>query len=122
AGQSLGFAQTFEDAPELTQGLQRVAQIEPQIDGALVALAALRQPAERFQGAVEADRRLLVRAARVRLRAGLVEILVRLLPQLALEGVMGESLHVIGEPPGIQTLDRLRDARVQGPPRLGEEP
>src|SRR5437660_9772998 len=118
----LGLAKTVENARELAERLQGVAQIEPEIDGALGALPAVGQSTEGRERSIEARRGLLVRAAGERLRPGLMEVRVRLRPRLALEGVVGETLDVVGKPRGIQALDRLRDSRVQRAPRLREKP
>ena len=59
--------------------------------------------------------------ARERLGAGLAEIGHGLVPHLAPEGVVGQPLDLLGEPVGVESLDRLDDPRVEAAPALLEQ-
>ena len=62
-----------------------------------------------------------MRGARRRLGPGLPEIGQRARVEPAAERVMGETLHLLHEPPRIQALDGVHDARVQRPTRVLEQ-
>src|SRR5262245_66631965 len=49
------------------------------------------------------------------------EIGYRLLPQLAFDSVMGESLYLLNEAVGIELLDHIDDSAVKHPALLGEK-
>ena len=111
----------FQDARELAERLEGVAQVESQVDGVLGPLPALGQTREGVEGLLAVRDRLPVRAPAVRLHAGLPEVSVGLRPHGALERVVGEPFHMLGETLGIRALERLYDLRVELAPRLGEE-
>ena len=55
---------------------------------------------------------------RQRLAAGLHTVGMRLLPDLAAPGVIGQPIDVLDKPPGIQLFDRLDNLGVQRPAAL----
>ena len=97
---------------------QRGPEIEPEVDGELGDVALLRDMAERLERLLEVGDRLTVRGAAHRPESRLAEIADCLLPHLAVQGMVGEPFHVLGEPVGVETLEDVDDPGVQGPAPL----
>ena len=115
-GEGLGLAQALQRPPDFTELAQHRPQLEADLEALLQRGRALRQRLEDAQRLLEPGPGVRERRPRGRLASGLPEIVHRLLPQLAPEGVMGEPLDVLAEPIPVQRLDRLHDARVHGAP------
>ena len=76
---------------------------------------------ERAERELELLPRLAIGRARRRLFAGLLAEGDRLVPHLASQRVVRELLDVLGEPLGVERLDRLHDACMQRPAALPEQ-
>src|SRR3989441_4369293 len=85
---SLGVAEVIEDPFRLAERMQRVAEIEADIDCTLDHLAALRKVLEGAQGLLEACHGLPVGGARRCGTPGLLEVPHRLLPRVSSESMM----------------------------------
>jgi hypothetical protein len=54
-GESLGLTQAVADAPELSQGIERVSKREAEIDSLLIRVAPLRELGQDMQGLLIID-------------------------------------------------------------------
>jgi hypothetical protein len=79
---------------------------------------ALRQPLEHTERLLEPGPGVLEYGSSGSLESGLAEIVRRLLPQLAPNGVMGKPLDVLAEAIPVERLDRADDLRVKLAPTL----
>src|SRR6266540_6768433 len=121
ARENLGLPQQREHPVVFAEGTQGIAQVQAQVDRLANGLGALRQVLDRPEGLLEPlDRRTVGRAAE-RLGAGLAAVDESLVPYLATEGVVGELVHLIAGPVGVEALDGLDDARVERAAPLAEE-
>src|SRR5215472_4161156 len=117
----LGLAQAQERLPGFAKFSQLGPQLEPDLEGLLQRGLALRQRLEDGQRLLKAGPCVLGRRSHSRFATCLAKISHRLFMLLAAKGVVGESFHVLSEPVGVETLQRLDDARVErAPPRLEE--
>ena len=111
-GDDLGLAQMLELAPAFTELAQHRPQVETQLETAPQRGLALRQVLQ------DAERLLVARAgvgqrrARGGLAAGHVQVMHRLVFELAAHGMMGKPLDVLAEPVGIELFHGLDDAGV----------
>ena len=112
-GEGLGLAQALQHPPDFTELVQHRPQLEADLEGLLQRGRALRQRLEDTQRLLEPAPGVRERRPRGRLESGLPEIVHRLLPQLAPEGVMGEPLDLLAEAIPVERLDRLDDPRVE---------
>ena len=112
-GEGLGLAQALQRPPDFTELAQHRPQLEADLEGLLQRGLALRQRLEDAQRLLEPDPGVRERRPRGRLESGLPEIVHRLLPQLAPDGVMGEPLDLLAEAIPVERLDRLDDPRVK---------
>src|SRR5712691_3447716 len=121
--QAFRLAKVVEKPPELSEGVERIAQVEAEIDGLFDGLAALREMLQRTERLLEPRHRLPVGRPVEGLGARLTEVLDGFLPDLAPEGVVAQPLDVFGQPPGMQGFDGLHDPAVEDPaPLLQEAP
>ena len=97
---------------------QRVAKLKAKVDRFRHERWALREMLQRPQRLREVGRRLPVRGARSGFRARLTQIRERLVPDFAVEGVVGELLDVLREASRIEVLDGLDDPGMEGAPPL----
>ena len=97
-GEGLGLAQALQRPPDFTELDQHLPQLEADLEGLFQRGLALRQRLEDTERLLEPAPGVLERRPRGRLASGLPEIVHRLLPQLAPQGVMGEPLDVLAEP------------------------
>src|SRR5712691_11839754 len=79
-GERLGLAQVFEDPSLVLEYKERIAQVEPEIDGLLEGLTTFRKMLQRAQRLFEARHRLAVSRARHRHGARLPGVAERLVP------------------------------------------
>ena len=112
-GEGLGLAQALQRPPDFTELAQHRPQLEADLEALLQRGRALRQRLEDAQRLLEPDPGVRERRPRGRLESGLPEIVHRLLPQLAPEGVMGEPLDLLAEAIPVERLDRVDDPRVK---------
>src|SRR3989442_7770546 len=121
AGHGLGFSQVGQHLLELTERVQRAAELKPYIDLLLPRAGRLGQVSQRFQRLVEKGQRFAVRRSLLGLRPGLPQVRHGLVPHLTTVRMMGQPLHVLGQAVRIALLDGLDDARVKrAAPRLQE--
>jgi len=73
---------------------------------------------ERHQRLFKARHRLPVGRVGSRFGPSLLEVRYSLIPHLAAEGMVGESLDVRGEAVGVERFEGQADAGVQGAPAL----
>src|SRR2546428_484876 len=120
-GENFGLAKVVEDSPVLSEGVERIAHFQPQIDPLLEGFTTLRKMREGSERLRKAGDRFPVGGACGRLRAGLTEVADGLAPHRAAEGMVGETIEVFDQPVGVQLFDRRHDARVKGAPSVLEE-
>src|SRR3989441_5827468 len=118
-GENLTFAKVIEDSLELSERVERIAKLQQEINPLLDRSSALREMPESFERLLEARDCFPVGRARGGLRPGLTEVGDGLVPDLAPEGMVGETIDVLGQPVGIQLFDRRHSARVEGAPSPG---
>ncbi len=106
---------------DLAERRERGLELAPEVDRLRDGLARLRKMGQCGQGLLESRRRLSPGASSRRLGRGLAEEADRFDPQLAAEGVIGEPLHVLGDPVAVQGADGLDDAGMQRAAAPGEE-
>jgi hypothetical protein len=108
-GEGLGLAEALLHAPDFTELAQYYFPLEADLEGLLQRGRALRQRLEGAERLLEPGSGVRERRPRGRLEPGLPEIVHRLLPQLASEGLMGEPLDLSPEAIPMERLDRLND-------------
>src|SRR5207245_5479639 len=107
SGQPFGFLEIPPDGRELVQREERLAKVETKIDRALDLLARVGQWLQGRQCPLEAGHRLPVGRAAESLRARLPEVSDRLLPHLAPKGMVSQAFDLLGQPIGVERLERL---------------
>src|SRR6516164_4858643 len=100
---------------------QDAAGVEVEFDCSRLPLGLLREMLERLERLLETGRRLPMGRALRRLPSGLVEEDHRLLPRLAPERVISQTLHVLREPLGVEAFDGFDDPGMEGAPALLQE-
>ena len=96
-------------------------KVEAQVHRLLAPRAALGKVLERRKSLVEAGRGFAVRAPPRRLGAGLLEEQHGLVPQPALERVVGEAIHLLGKTAQRHALDDRDETGMQGLPLFVQE-
>ena len=119
--ESLGLVQAVTNAPELSQGIERVSKREAEIDRLLMRVATLRELGQDMQGLLIIRHGFAVGRARRGLAPGLPEVGYGFVPDLALQGMMGQPFDLVGQTVGREPLDDLNEPGVQGPPPLLHE-
>src|SRR5215831_2051922 len=99
----------------LAEQVERVPNVQMDVDDELGRLAALGEMAESPERLLQVENGLAVGAPRHGPEPRLAEIGDRLLPQLPAQGVVSEPLGLLRDPPARQLLDGLDDTGVQGP-------
>src|SRR6266571_2815187 len=120
-GEPFGFAQVFKYRLKCSERNERIAHVEPQINGLLAPFLTLWKMPCGNQRLLEACHRLPESRARKRLCPGLPVVGPGLVPHLAPERMAGQPFHLLGQPVGIQCLDGRHDPRVERPPPLLEQ-
>src|SRR5262250_2671384 len=95
--------------------------MKAKIDGLLKSLAGFGQMPERCQCLLEAAYRLPVGRSHLCPAAGLLEVPNRLLPPLALDGMVREPLNVLGQTLGIELLDGVDDPGMEWASAIQED-
>ena len=85
-------------ASPLAAARRSASELEAHVDDRGGALAAIGEPLEHLQGPLEERDRLAVVRAGGCPHAGLTEVVHRTLPQVAVQGVMGEPLDLLARP------------------------
>jgi hypothetical protein len=112
-GDAFGLAQVLPAPAGIRQLVQHQAQLQADLEALLQRGRALRQHLEEAQRLLEPAPGVLKRRPRGGLASRLPEIVHRLLPQLAPEGVMGEPLDLLARGDPVERLDRVaRSARA----------
>ena len=104
----------LEHAPDLAVRHESIVQVQAEIHCLLVAYTALGQMPQRYQCLLEAGGGLAIGATGGRLAAGLAVEDHRLVPEPTIEGVVGETIHPLGQPPRRHPLDHGDEAGVEG--------
>src|SRR2546422_5707400 len=120
-GENLTFAKVIEDSLELSERVERIAKLQQEINPLLDRSSALREMPEGFERLFKARDGFPIGRAGGGLRPGLAGIGDGLVPDLAPEGMVGETIDVLGQPGGVQLFDRRHDASVKGPPSVSKE-
>src|SRR5262245_65681177 len=89
-GEGLGLAQVFEDRPAVSECKERIAQVEPEIDGLLNDVTTFREMLQSAQRLLEARHRLAIDGTRLRPGARLPIVAERFIPALPPEGMLGQ--------------------------------
>src|SRR3989441_10912243 len=120
-GENFSLAEVVEDSRELSEGSERTAKVEPEIDTLLDGLATRGEMREGSERMFEPRDRFPVGRACGSLPPGLTAVGDGLFPYLSLEGMVGEAIDLLGQPVGVQLFDRLHDPSVEGPPSVLED-
>jgi len=120
-GVDLRFTKDVVDPREVPERVQRMAELYPHVNGMLEVLPMLREVPEDFQCLLEVPQRLVVGRAREGLGARLTQVGQRLVPHLAVEGMVGEALDLFSETIAIEPLDGVHDPGMQGAASLVEK-
>src|SRR3989442_13881117 len=119
---SFGLTQAAEDLRELSEGSERIANIQPKIDTLLDRFATLREMCESRKSVLEACDRFAIGRPCGGLRPGLTAVRDSLVPHLARESVVSETIGLLGGPGRIQLFDRRYDPSVNRAPSVPAEP
>jgi hypothetical protein len=117
-GEHLRFAQVLSHARSIAERLERVPEIESDVDGQLGRLPGLGETVEGSHRLLQVGYRLAVGGPRAGPESRLAEIHDRLLPYLTPDGVMGQLFDVLGQPVLVCSLDRFQNCCVHGPALL----
>ncbi len=120
-GKRFGFAKVEEDLSVLSEREEGRIEVVPQVDGLFSCVAQIREMLEGNQRLLKARHRLSKGRARRRFSARLPEVPYRLLPHLSPKGVLGEPVDVLHQAVGIEPLNDLHNAGVQGASALLEQ-
>src|SRR5713101_7809940 len=120
-GENFGLAKVVEDSPVLSEGVERIAKVQPQIDPLLEGFTTLRKMREGSERLLKAGDRFPVGGACGGLRPGLTKVTDRLVPDLGQERMVREAINLLGETVAIALFDRLHDPCVEGPPLVLEQ-
>jgi hypothetical protein len=121
-GDHLRLVEVLPHARLIAERVERVPEIEPDVDGQLGRLPDLGETAEGPERLLQVGNGLAIRGPRHGPEPGLAEIRDRLLPQLPAQGVIGQPLRLLGDALGREPLDGLDDAGVQGTLPVVEQP
>jgi hypothetical protein len=113
-GEPLRLAEVLPGARRIAKRLERIPEIDTGIDGELRHLSGLGETAEGHEHLLQVGYGLAVRGPRHGPEPRLAEIGDRLLPQLPPQGMVGQSLGLLGDALGRKPLEGLDDAGVQG--------
>ncbi len=108
--EGLGLTGVIDALLPLAERQEGAAGVEVEVDRSLLRLRLLREMPERVERLLETGRRLPISRARRRLKSGLAEKGDRFFPRLAPERVVGQSLHVLREPLGVEAFDGLDES------------
>src|SRR5437016_10799004 len=111
-----GFAKVVEDSLDLSEDRERIAKVQPKIDTLLDCFATFGEMREGSERLLKARDCFPVGRVRGGLRPGLTEVGDGLVPDLAPEGMVGETIDLLGQPVGIELFDRLHDLSVEDSP------
>ena len=117
----LRLVEVLPHARPLAEREERVPEVDADVDGQLGRLSALGETLEGPERLLQVDDGLAVGCPRHGPEPRLAEG-DRLLPQLSVQGVMGEPLGLLGDAIGREPLDRLGDAGVKLAPTVVEQP
>ena len=120
-GEGLGFLQVDVDPLELAQRKERTTQVEAEINGLRLRIRMRGEPVQRAQRLLEVGHRLAVRRVGEGIGPGLAAVGHGLVPHLTTQGMVRQSVDLLGQPVGIQLLQGRHNAGVQHPPPLLEE-
>jgi hypothetical protein len=84
-------------------------------------VSRLGQMLKGFQRLLIKNHRLAIRRPCGRLGPGLPAVAQGLLPNLALEGMVGEAFNLVDQPMGRERLDRLHNTPAEGTPSFPEQ-
>jgi hypothetical protein len=88
-------------------------QLEAQLHTSGTRVAVIGQVGERRDRMVVTCRRFAIRRSCSGLSCRAVEVIDRLFPKLAVQGMVCEPFDVLGRPPGVEPFDCLDDRGVQ---------
>src|SRR5437899_5199288 len=100
-GENFGLGEVVEDSRELSEGKERTAKVQPEIDTLLDGLATLGEMRECLERLLKARDRFPIGRPCGSLRPGLTEVADGLVPHLAPEGMVGEAIDLLGQPGGM---------------------
>ena len=119
--ESLGLVQAVTNAPELSQGIERVSKREAEIDSLLMRVATLRELGQDMQGLLIIRHGFAVGRARRCLAPGLPEVGYGFVPDLALARWASRSTWSARrsvESPSMTSMSRVCRARRRSCTRL----
>jgi hypothetical protein len=117
-GEGCSVLQGDEHPPEFAQRHERSAQVEAEVDGLRLGVMPLWETLQRLQRLLEGRRRLMVCRLGHGPGSSLAAVGYSLVPYLTPQGVVGQSVHLLGQPVGIQLLHGHHNAGVQHPSPL----
>ena len=102
--------EVISHARSITERVERVSEIEVDIDGQLCCLPGIGQTAESHERLLQVSKSLTMGALPGGPQPRLAEIVDRLLPHLPAQGMMGQPLRLLGDALAKEPLDGLGDA------------
>ena len=103
---------------EASEGQERIAQGQPEIDGLLDRVPPFRQMLERAERLLEGPHRLTVGRMRHGFLSRLPAIRQGLVPHLAPQGMMGQAVDLLGHPVSGEHFHSRDDPGMEHPPPL----
>src|SRR5262249_42137530 len=110
---NLGFPQAFQQSSTFPELNQNLPQLQTDLEAPLQRELTIRQPLEGDERLFKPCSGVLEGRARLRLLSSVGEIVYRLLPELAPQGMMGEPLDLLAKSISVERLDRVDDSRVK---------
>ena len=121
-GEHLRRVEVLPHARQFAERVERVPEVEVDVDGQLGRLPGLGEAAEGPERLLQVGDGLAVGGPRHGPEPRLAEVRDRLLPQLPAQGVVGQPLGLLGDALGREPLEGLGDAGVQGALPVVEQP
>src|SRR5262249_28087466 len=114
SGERVCRMEVLPDARMIAEWEKSVPEVQVDVDGQLGLRLAFGEVADNLQRLVEVGNRLPVGGPRHGPDSGLPEIRDRLLPQLSAQGVVGETLGLLGHAFACEAFESLGNAGVKG--------
>ena len=120
-GKRFRLAQVSEEPPLLMEGMQRIAQVEAEINRLLARGAIVGEMLKGRQGLLKGLSRLPQGRALDRPGPGLATVGHSFVPHLATHSMVRQPVDLLGQAVGIQPLEGCHNADMQHPPPLLEQ-
>ena len=114
SGKALGLAEVVKESGELSEGEERIAHVEPEIDRLLGVLPPLGKVLQDIEPLLEPHGRLLVSRAINCFSARLPEVLESSVPDLAADAMVTQPLDMFVEASSVKRFDGVHDSGMKG--------